>query len=77
MTQRSLRSAFDALAALPSAALRGELDRRIRGRITLVLATLGPILAVLTGWALSGGQGGPVRQETLRGVFLADLVYIL
>ena len=77
MTQRSLRSAFDALAALPSTALRGELDRRTRGRITLVLATLGPILAVLTGWALSGGAGGPVRQETLRGVFLADLVYIL
>ncbi|SFI68371.1 two-component system, NtrC family, nitrogen regulation sensor histidine kinase NtrY [Albimonas pacifica] len=80
MTQRTIRaarSAAEAVASLPSLALRGELSRRTRARFTLMIAALGPVLAVVTGVALSGGDRGPVRQEVLRGVFLLDLVYIL
>ncbi|MGM0586331.1 MAG: HAMP domain-containing protein, partial [Pseudomonadota bacterium] len=75
---RAARTALDALAALPGALFGGEgWSRRTRARVTAAVVAIGPVLAVLTGWALSGGEGGPVRQETLRGVFLADLVYIL
>ena len=80
MTQRTIRaarSAAEAMASLPSLALRGELSRRTRARFTVAIVALGPLLAVVTGVALSGGERGPVRQEVLRGVFLADLVYIL
>ncbi len=74
---RAARSVIDAVAAVPGAIARGGWSRRTRTRVTAIIVLVGPVLAVVTGWALSGGAGGPVRQETLRGVFLLDLVYIL
>jgi two-component system nitrogen regulation sensor histidine kinase NtrY len=74
---RAARTALDSLAALPGALFKGGWSREARARLTAVIVLLGPVLAALTAWALSGGEDGPVRQETLRVVFLADLVYIL
>ncbi|MEC9433068.1 MAG: PAS domain-containing sensor histidine kinase [Pseudomonadota bacterium] len=80
MAPRSLRAArslIDSAAALPAAVFRDGWSRAARLRLTVFVVLVGPVLAALTGWALSGGVDGPVRQETLRGVFLLDVVYIL
>ncbi len=56
--------------------LRDRVDRRISGRVTVLLVLLGPLLVLLTLLAL-----GPMEQvfdsRTLRLILLADLVYIL
>ncbi|MAS45421.1 MAG: PAS domain-containing sensor histidine kinase [Rhodobacteraceae bacterium] len=57
--------------------MKGGWSRAARLQVTVLVVLVGPVLAALSGWALSGGVDGPVRQETLRGVFLLDVVYIL
>jgi len=48
-----------------------------RGRVATLAALVGLALAALTAWALSGAEEGPRADGALRGLFLADMVYVL
>ncbi|MFO7855551.1 MAG: PAS domain-containing sensor histidine kinase [Paracoccaceae bacterium] len=47
------------------------------GRVATLAVLVGLALAALTAWALSGAEDGPRADGALRGVFLADMVYVL
>ncbi len=67
----------DALLGFQGALMRGESARRFWSWLTLLMISLGPVLAIATAITLSRDEQDLAAPQLVRGVFLADLVYII